>query len=471
MEYTDDKTNFNEPKASAGKSSADTGADIIMPKVVPIKRSPDPEPDDVEPSQSFASELAAVTVKAVAVALSVVIMLLCILAVALPLQTMRVFNTLGMSERAVDFGERYVSRRLREIDGGTAETKGAYTDSKGNYPNVSRTPSLSDKDFIEALYVCVNLSDKLMNAGYAAGDTATGAYYAERLEKYTRLYLSLNNVSAVSAEKNKFNIASMPSAALHPAVYSYEHDMRVLNYRARAYLGTTSGMTYNNRSNELGVMTTLTERANTLNGAIPADRNARIQLLDDFVDFVDQIGEYLDVQFLLAGVENDLSKKIDIIDGDNYMTEWPIVSEMSVRKLYAGKLEGNEFSLLVVGLDSITDTSYGFTRVYDQLKIFGQYAQWAVEFTPLEGSREEMLHQLYWLRSLSSAAQRLWYAEMLMYYNSTMFGRSGDAIVDEYGNCQSYSQVIYGGQQNQLVDVYGRKLKEYVDLYKAGALV
>lgn len=460
MKNTDDKKpSFNSPNDEQRGYSEE-----IMPAIEPVKSAPEKasEPAEApEPAYSLAGEVAAIAVKTVAIALSVVVMIVCILAVAFPLRTMRIFNEMGMSERAVDFAEQYIARRLSDA-GENIDRE----DEKGNYPEISRTPSLSDGEFTEALYVCANRCEKLMNGAYASGDAETGAYYAERLEKYTRMYLSLNNVAALNEKRDAESIASMPTAALHPAVYSYAHDMRTLNYRARAYLGRTDAILYDNRSNEMGVMTTLLERGNTLTRATPDNRNGVMQLLDDFTDFIGQISEYLDVEFLRAGVINDLSAKVDIRDGENYYTGFPIVSEAAVRSLYSDKLGGNEFSLLVYGLNDITETESGFKTLYENLKCFNRYAQSAADFVPITTNPvEEQLRQLYWLRALSAAAEKLRYTEILLYYNSAQFGRSGDDIIAQYGTCADFSLVMYNGTQYRISEVYKIKLGQYISDY------
>ncbi|MDE6401737.1 MAG: hypothetical protein K2L54_03900, partial [Clostridiales bacterium] len=167
-------------------------------------------------SASFGDELIGIAVKSVAVVLSVILIIVCILAVALPLPAMRIFNSLGMSERAVDFGERYIARELGDhygvyeyTDGNnfvrTARADASHTDGRGNFDILAKTPALTNDEFIEALYVCTKLSYDIMEECYALGDTARGAYYAERVEKYTRMYLSLNNVATVNNSKSLRN--------------------------------------------------------------------------------------------------------------------------------------------------------------------------------------------------------------------------------------------------------------------------
>lgn len=425
---------------------------------------------------SFGGELVAVAVKAVAVALSVVLILTCILAVALPLSSMRIFNSLGMSERAVDFGERYISAELGDhfgtyeyVDGNgssrTARADASHTDGRGNFDILAKTSALTNDEFIEALYVCTKLSYDLMEEYYAAGDPSRGAYYAERVEKYTRMYLSLNNVASVNSAKSLRNISSMPTLAMRPAVYSYGHDIRVMNYRARTWLGSTASVMYNSNKNGDSV-TELTERSATFYGIDIKGANtfALMANLDGYVDYAGALGEYLDVEFIRAGVENDLSKKGKIYDKVN--AEWrevPVLSESFVKETYNGVLKGEEFSLFVTRTD-------GFTVFYNQIKRFNEFAQAAVDFAPSDNNNnklDEQLHQLYWLQALSSVARRLWYMEYLLYFNAEQYGQSSIAIKKDYNALQSLTFVEYDVPTRQIWEVYNIKLKEYIAQYQS----
>ncbi len=461
MEYSDDKTNRDgklDTVDTEQTSSVNDDADRIVARsdgdegAVGQKTV---ETGKASERSGSAGELAALSIKAIAVAMSVVILFTCILAVALPLAAMRIFNKLGMSARAVDFGERYIAVQLDEYGAGGS-------DAKGNMLKLSHTPALTNDDFIEALYVCNNLSYRLMEDAYAANDAVRGEYYAERLEKYTRMYLSLNNVGVVNSKKSAQNVSSMPSIALRPMVYSYGHDMRVMNFRARARLGKTTYAMYDSRSNDAGTVTELATLSNTFNGLVlnGASRPAIMAALDDYVDFVGQIGEYLDVCFLRAGVENDLSKRVRVagIDGVS------VVSELFVSETYYNVFKGDEFPLFI-------DSVNGFTNLYKQLKQrFNDYAQAAVDFKPSDGNNnklDEQLHQLYWLQALASAARRLHYAEMLLYYNSDMFGIHAQAIRDDYPSWQGEITVEHNGQQRQISEVYADKLIEYIKQYQS----
>lgn len=461
MNYSDEQLKNDSVN---GKSSGIDADSEVMPKIVPV-RAPAPKPV-AEPTEkdgnSFADDLISAIFKTTFVALSLIAILACIIAFALPLTSMRLFNSMGFSERSVDFGEKYISRELKShksADGRTA----AYTDGDGNMPVLTATPALTNDDFIEALYVCINLSDKLMTESLKSGDEARAKYYAERLEKYTRTYLSLNGLSAVTLKKDRSNIASVP-AAVRPAVYSYEHDLHVLNYRARAVLGMTNGMTYNNRTERLGVMTTPSERSERLYGTDSNTLEGRIALLDEYVDYMAQLGAYLDVEFMRIGVETDFSKKFTITEGNQEYTGVSVLSETYIRKNYGNKLDGDEFSLFILPLSEVTESSNGFTRLFNQLSSFTRYAQWAVDTVPSDENGK--LHQLYWLRILSDVSRKLWYMDMLLNYNVQNLGLNGQAIRDNYPTCQYYLTVRYeimsGVPSCQILDVYAKKLADYI---------
>ena len=465
MEMSDDKLNFDEHHIPEEKVKHEAKDDLdgvsarkskkadVEKEKLDVKQNKAEEEDSVsKESGGGIGELVAVSVKAVAVALSLIILLTCILAVGLPLQTMRIFNSLGMSARAVDFGERYVGRELRSFDADS-------TDQRGNYVVLSQTAGLANADFLEALYVTINLSSKLMEEYYGAGDDRTGEYYAHRVEKYTRMYMSLYDISRITREQSESDMQAVPMIAMRPSVYDYAHSIRSLNYRARSYLGETEYMLYGfNRPGES--INTLDERSNSVAGTVLPDStdDATVtSVIDGFVDYVSQLGEYLDVAFLRAGVENDLSVKTP--SGSS------IVSETYVGKTYLNVLDGDEFSLFI----SRTD---GFTAVYNSLKRFSEYAQLAVDFNPSDryGNKEdEQLHQLYWLQNLYSAQQRLWYMSMLMYYNSGKFGQSAQAVRDEYGmgTCRDFMFVTYQGKLDTILGVYQKKFAEYLSQYQS----
>lgn len=462
MEYSDDKLNYGGPDGPTDIIVNNDSDYVTMPKITATRRddvkTSDNKNDENNDSPSVVGELIAVAVKATAIALSLLAMLVCILAVGLPFTSMRLFNKFGMSERAVDFGERYISGELNEYGA-------AKTDNLGNYFELSRTAALTNDDFTEALYVCNSLSRKLMNGYFQAGDTARGRYYAERLEKYTRMYLSLNNVALVNSRKDARNIASVP-VALRPTVYSYAHEMRVMNYRARSYLGTTDRMLY-----EPGLSGIITETQTQSATFAGSTQSINAQLLDEFVDYVDQLGEYLDVEFLRAGVENDLSKKFDIRVGDRVIKDVPVYSETYMINKGRNVLKGTEFSVFLNGTDAVSGAQAGFTSLYTQLKCFGAYAQWAVDYVPSSGANAESdrLKQLYWLQILTQTAQRFWYMENLLYYSRDNFGISSNAIADEYVNstCQKFGQVTYDSRLYRISEVYTVKLGEYLALFSA----
>ncbi|MDE6201574.1 MAG: hypothetical protein K2M47_06850 [Clostridiales bacterium] len=475
MNYSDEQYKNGEQRGDGVSDKVSVGIDAdndVMPKIVPTRTAtPKPAPQPDEPSgNSFVDELLSAIFKTTFVALSLIAMLACIIAFAIPLTTMRLFNSMGLSERAVDFGERYISRELESNKSTDGKRTAAYADSDGNMPVLTATPALTNDDFIEALYVCNNLSDKLMTESLKAGDNARAEYYAVRLEKYTRTYLSLNGLSAVTLKKDRDNIASVP-AAVRPAVYSYEHDMHVLNYRARAVLGKTDKITYNNRSERLGVMTTPSERSERLYGTVADTEQGRIALLDEYVDYAAQLGAYLDIEFMRIGVETDFSKRYTIkvkepVSGDEISLNVTALNDRFVQLYYSDKLDGDEFSLFILPLKEVTPDSYGFTRLFNQLSSFTRYAQMAVDTVPSE--ENGVLHQLYWLRVLSDVSRKLWYMEMLLYGNMKNLGMNGEAIRDAVDTCKKYTLVDYKltGMSSvtscQILEVYADKLAAYI---------
>lgn len=470
--------NYSDEQYKNGSIDGRIGGNIdadneVMPKIVPA-RAPAPKPV-VEPTEedgnSFADDLISAIFKTTFIALSLIAMLACIITFALPLTSMRVFNSMGFSERAVDFGEKYISRELTSHKSTDGKRTADYVDGDGNMPVLTATPALTNDDFMEALYVCNNLSDKLMTESLKSGDEVRAKYYAERLEKYTRMYLSLNGLSAVTLKKDRDNIAKVP-AAVRPAVYSYEHDLHVLNYRARAVLGKTGGMTYNNRSERLGVMTTPSERSERLYGTNSDTAAGRIALLDEYVDYMAQLGAYLDVEFLRIGVETDLSKKFTVqvtgTDGKDMTATVTALNETFVRLNYGNKLDGDEFSLFILPLKDVTEDSNGFTRLFSQLSSFSRYAQWATLDETVQAEENGKLHQLYWLKVLSDVSSKLSYMEMLLYYNRENLGLNRQAIQDAYPTCQNYDVVNYKptGMSSaiscHIMTVYSDKLAQYV---------
>lgn len=482
MKYSDDKTNKDgeftavEPE---NMSSINADADgIIAPSAEEPQKVVAPSNNEIdtidweaeletENGGSFTGELVSIAVKAVAVALSVILLLTCILAVAMPLSTMRIFNKLGMSARAVDFGERYIERELNSYSGTysytdengnvrTGTAKATHTDSLGNYDVLSRTPELTNAEVMEAIYVCTNLSYNMMEEYYKSGDNKSGAYYAERVEKYTRMYLSLSDVNTVNAKKSESNINSMPLIAMRPYAYSYGHDIRAMNFRARSWLDKTEcAMSANSGVERLTVLNTTFWGLN-----IPEDKSMAEQVLDNYVDYISCLAEYLDVEFLRAGVENDLSKSGKVGDRENV----PVMSEAFVGANYNNVLSGGGFSLFVTRTD-------GFTPYFEFLKArLHDYFQAAVDYTPddrLNNKTGEQLHQLYWLQAMSDVARKLWYMGMLINYSRDKYGVSMNAIKDEYSDntFSNFQYVEYKGRHVSIWEVYDIKLIEYTSQY------
>ncbi|MCM1368493.1 MAG: hypothetical protein NC184_06780 [Roseburia sp.] len=439
MNYSDDKMptadgqDVDTPTADTAATvpSAPDGEKPDAARADDLRRDKSDGSHDAEDDgASGVSELAAFSVKVVAVVLSVVMMILSLLVVAMPLSAMRVYNKLGMSERALNSGDRYITSALGKRDA-TA------TDDIGNYTAAALDAELADDDFLEAIDVCSALSYKLMEQAADKGDTDSAAYFARRLEKYTRLYSSLYGVRGISNGKNAYNIATVPAAAMRPYVYSHAHTVRVRNYRARTYLGETDYMLYDSGRDGDCVIRTIT-LSNTFAGLV--NKTSR---LDDFVDYADMLGEYISVELDRLGVGDSLN-------------------EAEARDNFRGVMTGDEFSLFL-------DRADGFTDIYNQLKNFSEYAQTAIDTVPTDGANEldNRLHQLYRIQVLSSVSRKLWHMSMLLYYNADRYGLSAAKVREEYGTCEQYMWVTYRGGTKLMSEVYQIYLEQYLAICNA----
>lgn len=394
--------------------------------------------EDAPAREKHTDELIKTAVKAVAVTLSVVMLILSILTVAMPLSAMRVFNNLGMSERALNSGEEYISSHIR----GAADT-----DELGNYTVLGASAAYVTDDFIEALDTCINLSDKLMREYASRRDDESTRHFAEKLERYTRMYSSLYGISEINLAKDTANIAAVPFASMRPYVYSYAHTLAELNYRARAYLGKTDNMLLGNYENGASVAR-LSERSNTFAGEWTSDTvDAQYSLLRSFAVYAAQLGEYVSVCFEKLCIERGTTAG-DFERGGKYgFDKGPLLKT------------GNEFSLIVT-------PENGYTSVYNQLKNYGEYMQAAVDLPATTADR--MLERLYIIGELSSTAQLLWVMETLLYHNRDFFGVSMSQVVDEYNEhrCQLFNWVQYNGNPRIVSDVYGIYKTEYVDFVR-----
>ena len=417
MENSDDKLNIDGTPVSAvtENTSVENGADGGIAPASDTKSSDSQDGGD----GSFA--LVGVAVKSVAVTLALILLITSILAVGLPLQAMRTFNKLGMTARAVDFGERYISGVLDDYDA-------AITDDDGNYTVITKTHELTNDDFLEALYVCIQNSYRIMNDSFRAGDTDTCEYYARRVEKYTRMSSSLNGIGAVNKAQSERNVAAMPLYEMRPLVYSYGHTVYNMNFRARVFLGETNKILFNSYGGN--AVTLFDERMNTFDGIDIAgsNRNALIANLDGYVDYIDAFGEYLDVEFIKSGIINDMSEKFNYNGMDI-----PIFTETAVRELYYGKLTNRPFDKLVTVSGDVN--SSGFTVLYRRIKDrFAAFAKYAIDFVPSDNNNnklDEQLHQLYWLQTLRNTAAQLTYVNYLLYFNSENYGTAASKIRDE----------------------------------------
>lgn len=375
---------------------------------------------------SFGAELAALSLKVAAIALSLVMLVLSVLCVAMPLSAMRVFDKLGLKERALNSGERYISSRLDAAD---AEEP----DEDGNFIKMTETDGLSDEDMAEALDVCINLSSSLFEKSKDKGDRDSAVYFAEKLEVLTRKFASLRGVRSICQNRDAIAIANVPSPSLRPYVYDSLHENMKLNYRARAYIGETGSMLYDS-GRDGDCVATIDNRAETFANTV--NKNTAT-LINGFTHYIAQIGEYLGLKFDELGVPADLSEP------------------------YAGThlkntLKGNEFELLITRAD-------GFTRVYDRLvSCFSEYANAAV-FYPAN-TEDEKLRQLFWLKEFSTASTKLYYLGMIMHYNQVSFGVHAQEVAASYDVLHGLKYVDFRGDGNfiQISDVYTEKLNEYI---------
>lgn len=387
---------------------------------------------------SFIEELVKIGVKTVAVALSVVMLILSILTVALPLNAMRVFNKLGMKERAMNSGERYIVTRLDKVNADI-------TDEIGNYVRVSETRSLTDADMTEALTVCIGLSDTLMSEH--GGDVASAKYFAEKLDKYVRIYLSLNGVNTVNSQKSANNVNSV-SPALRPFVYNYAHSLMTLDYEARMYLGKTDVMLYNTNING-NILTTVTERSQTyaglqFDGNTP--KNNIVTLLDGFVDYIDQLSVYLSVVQKRLGVSGLLGET------------------QEEQNKFRNILNGDEFSVFITPENGFTPV---FANLVTGLSSFTKYAQAAADFPTT--TLDEQLHRLYWLRILASASDRLLNLGRLLYFNRSVYGLYASDITDYYSAFafDYFRFVNVGSDPTFISSVYNTAMAAYIAHFSA----
>ncbi len=411
-----------------------------------------------EAGGTVVGNLIGVWVKTVAVTLSVVFLLLAILTVAMPLSAMRVFNRMGWSERALNSGDRYITHRLEKNDADAP-------DGMGNFTALSAA-NLNDADMREAYDVCIGLSRDLMNSTAKNGDGKSARYFAEKLEKYTRQYMSLGGIMTTNREKSIYNVENVPDIRMRPYVYDYSHTVMLDNFRARTYTGELDKMLYDSgRSGDcvIGIQTL----ANTYeSGSIPESSHATAEVIDGFVDYIDQLGVYLSVKFDDLGLPANMN--------ESTFVEMSEEVQHNVPSKYCYVLSGNELDLF------ITPTG-GYTEIYNKLKGgFTRYAQAAADFNAV--TVEDELHKLYWLQALSGASAKLWYMSMLLYFDKTgSYGMSRGAIEQEYGKdgvngtCEMYKFVKYDyfgtgvRSDTELIDVYNKCMRNYLKHFTAAA--
>ncbi|MCH5161433.1 MAG: hypothetical protein J1G04_05325 [Clostridiales bacterium] len=445
---SEDKPIVQSSDYSSGNDGAqnDTAAPFSEPEKNTINHAPDVSPvsgDEAhnnDGGRGGVAELVGVGIKAIAVALSVVFLLLSILTVAMPLSAMRTFNRLGWSERALNSGDRYISRRIRQsgADG---------PDALGNYVGFVNA-NLDDDDMVEAYDVCIGLSRKLMDSTASDGDIKSAVYFAQKLERYTRQYMSIGGIIAVNNKKSAYSVENVPDIRMRPYVYDYAHTIMLDNFRARTYIGETNKMMYDSGRSGDCVINTITLANSYETGSIPENPQTAAQVIDGFVDYIDQLGEYLSIKFERLGV--------------------PALLNETVVRDYQYILDGTDFELF------ITPTG-GYTEIYNKLKrAFSRYAQAAADFNTL--STDDELHKLYWLQALASASTKLWYMSMLLYYDRTgSYGASFNDIIDEYNKytCEMYKFVDFdagdgfGRKPIELSYVYNKHLQKYLAHFAA----
>ena len=371
-------------------------------------------------------------IKVAAVALSVVFLLISILPVALPFSAMKVYNQLGMYDRALESGERFINGKMNKHYGWQTSKE---AESYGYFLSVGEL--VGDEEFIEALDVCITLSDKLMRAQLKDKSISGAKYYAEKLERFTYAYMCLS--SETFTKKNSSNIINVPYIQLRPLVYSYRHTVMKLNYSARAVLGMTDMMLYN-VGNQKRPITNMVERLNTFTGTVQKSR-----LIDQYVDFIGEMNAYLDYELGLldlTGVSLD---------------------ETTVRTKYSKILDGTQFSLFV--------NENGFTDLYTRLSAtFTEYAQLAYDYDPTveTDTMDARLKQLYWLAELTSFAEKMSGVQTLWYYNVYAYlGTVDEMIRDDYPSWD-VRRAVYDGQQNRvLIELYEVLMNRYLSIFQS----
>lgn len=395
---TDDKMSNDIVDNGADKSSS--CADVLPSD---DRHAENTAKADDKKSSGFASEVACFSIKVLAIALSLFALISSILIVAMPLSAMRVFNNLGMYESALNCGDTYITRRLENADADKPNSLGVYNKARA-------VRALSDADMLEALDVSIKLSDDLMR-DYVGKDQKSAAHFADRLDKYIRVYMSLYNENATSQKKSKALLDAM-DPYYHPFVYDYKHTLMTLDYAARVYSGDPEKldmMMRDTTGNEF-MMSTLDQSHNLLALDVNAatDRQLQITYIDWFVDYIDQLATYLAIRQKALGIKSTLNETV-------------------AQEKYTNVLNGKEFSLFVT-------PQSGFTTIFTQLKtIFPKYAQLAYDFDE-RGDNESKLHRLYWLQVLTSASDRLWNMGVLLNYSRSAYGQNANKVYDEYGS-------------------------------------
>ncbi|MCH5163304.1 MAG: hypothetical protein J1G38_07475 [Clostridiales bacterium] len=461
MEDTDDKKAKSNGKSKGDKYSLTVHRDTDDG----VRNEPDSVEVQSDKPMSFAGELVALSVKAVAVALSLVVLIVSILVVAMPLSAMRVFNNLGMYERALNSGDRYIESRLDDA-------KANKTNDKGEYNLVRYRTALSDADMLEALDVCIDLSDDLMKK-YVGKDQKSAAYFADRLDKYIRIYMSLNGEPTISSDKSKEMLDAMPPA-YHPFVYDYRHTLMTMDYAARVYSGDAEklNMMIVNTNGSGEYLMSPSDQSHNLYAISVDDMpwNVQMSRLDWFVDYLDQLNTYLAIQEERLGVTGTLTG-------------------VSAMDKFSHVLKGDEFTVLV------TPTPKGnrntpFTDVYDYLMgtselyyddnmstrregLIFKYVQLAYHFD-IRGNTDYKLKRLHWLSVMVSAVNRLWNMQMLLFHSREAYGAYSTKISNEYySDAFKYARSVIVGYDSdekpvyrELSAIYEEEMSDYLRLFQ-----
>ena len=140
-----------------------------------------------------------------------------------PYPAMKIYSGLGNRELALNSAEKYLERHANQYD---AEK------------NVLPTPF---GKYADALYFAVNTSNSFMNEASRGGklDSREAKHYAQKVYKYSQMYLSANTIESLYERTLKVDAYSLKNTprSLHPYVYSYRDDLERASFKAAYILG------------------------------------------------------------------------------------------------------------------------------------------------------------------------------------------------------------------------------------------